>query len=92
MLHFVCVPFFYSVMTAGNFTGEVQQSNPLDYMSAGGLKDILGGGSVLDAEGGGGHLVDDKDGGKGKEAGKATGWGRGKGSGVTVAILISFGM
>lgn len=31
-----------AVMTAGNFSGE-QQDSTLDYMSAGGLKDILGG-------------------------------------------------
>lgn len=55
-------------MTAGNFSGEVQQSHPMDYMSAGGLKDILGGGNVLDAEGGNDHVSEYKDGGKGKEA------------------------
>lgn len=31
-------------MTAGNFSGE-HQENTMDYMSAGGLKDILGGNS-----------------------------------------------
>lgn len=30
------------VMTAGNFSGE-QESSPMDYMSAGGLRDVLGG-------------------------------------------------
>lgn len=38
-----------AVMTAGNFSGGGEgQSNPMDYMSAGGLKDILGG-NTLDA-------------------------------------------
>lgn len=36
-------------MTAGNFTGGGEaQANPMDYLSAGGLKDILGG-NTLDA-------------------------------------------
>ncbi|CAM9579113.1 unnamed protein product, partial [Laminaria digitata] len=66
----------FLVMTEGKFSGE-QEEHPMDYMNAGGLKDILGG-NVIQAGAGAGAVI-------GAEAAAGGGTGAGGGGGGVVA-------
>lgn len=69
-------------MTAGNFSGGGEgQENPMDYMSAGGLKDILGG-NTLDGDAAGAGAGAGISSGNGREgAADGAGGGGGKAGG-----------